>query len=72
MNKTIKIRVMAEAEIVREVANEIAGALGELEVADDKLRYHELEVVEISKPYPCRAPEEDQARVYLTVVVKGQ
>lgn len=57
--KAIHVRVMADTSIVEKVA-ELIGKVLEQDGS------HEL--VETSAVYPCRAPNEDQGRVYLTLV----
>jgi hypothetical protein len=53
----VHVRVMADQVVAEVVATEI----GEL------LEQQGYEVIEQSQAYPCRAPDENQTRVYLTV-----
>ncbi len=57
--KAIHIRVMADLSIVKQIADQLSNALEQ-----DGL--HDL--VESSEVHPCRAPNTDQGRVYITFV----
>jgi hypothetical protein len=51
----LKVRMMGDSAQVEADAEELIAALTS-----------EFELVEQSKPYPCRPPDQDQSRVYLT------
>lgn len=55
---TVHVRIMAQAEAVEAIAEQVGQAL-------ENAGY---EMVESSEPYPCRTPQEDQSRVYLTLL----
>ena len=57
--KTVHVRVMADAGAIEEIAEEISQSL-EKEGA--------FELVDLSAVYQCRPPQEDQARIYLTLL----
>lgn len=61
--KTVHVRVMADALVVEQIAEQIGQAL-------EKSGGYEL--VETSAVYPCRAPQEDQGRIYLTLMKRGE
>lgn len=52
--KLIMVRVWTDAEIVEEAADDIVAKTKKL-----------FELVERSKPYPCRPPKQREARIYL-------
>jgi hypothetical protein len=54
----IKVRVMAATSFVEAVARDLTAAL----------EGRGYEVVEVSALYVCRAPQEDQSRVYVTLL----
>lgn len=56
----VKIRVIAEGERVNELAERITKTLEEAG----------CEVIEWTNPYPCREPDLNKSRVYLTAVRK--
>jgi len=56
--KLVKVRVMAAPESAEAVAQTISDALQE----------YGYDVLELSKPYPCKAPMDDQSRVYVTAL----
>lgn len=61
--KAVHVRVMADAAVVEKIAEQVGQAL-EKEGA--------YELVETSAVYPCRAPQEDQGRIYLTMVRRAE
>lgn len=56
----VKIRLIAEGERVEELAGRITKTLEEAG----------CEVIEWTSPYPCRAPDENKSRVYISAVRK--
>lgn len=52
----ISIRITTGYDRLNEVAEVLIEALGE----------YELELIEQSKPYPCRPPKQNDSRMYLT------
>lgn len=53
---TVKVRVMADSSAVEGVAESIISSLGERE---------RLKVVDCSRPYPRRPPDQEKSRIYL-------
>jgi hypothetical protein len=52
----IRIRVMASADKVSELAQHFIEASSDME----------LRLIEQSQPYPCRPPNQNESRIYLT------
>lgn len=57
-NRTVRLRVIAASEIVEELADQLSQCL-------EACGY---EVLEVSRSYPLREPEEDKSRVYITAI----
>jgi len=55
-NKTIKIRVIADSRVVEDIANKLIDDAANLE----------MRFIEKSKTYPCRPPNQNESRIYLT------
>ena len=57
--RLVMIRVWADAEIVEEAADDLVSKTKKF-----------FELIERSKPYPCRPPKQREARVYLKFLPK--
>lgn len=60
---TVKIRLMADGATAESLAERVAALLTE---------HARLDLVEVSRPYPCRPPRQEESRVYLTFVVREE
>lgn len=61
-NTAIRVRVIAANETVESLAEDIAHAI-------EAVGY---EVIEVSRSYPLREPEENKSRVYITAIPEGR
>lgn len=59
--RLVRVRVTAKHESIEALAGKIVSLLEQ-----------EHEVVEWSRPYPCREPDMDMSRVYLAAIRKGE
>lgn len=59
-----------EQPTVTPIKMRIMGNPHQIETLVDEMVSHfdKLQLIERSKPYPCRPPDEEQVRVYLTFV----
>jgi hypothetical protein len=60
--RMVKIRLTASDEDVQDIAARIA----------EDLEGEGYELIEWTASYPCRPPDEDKSRVYLTALPKAQ
>lgn len=60
--RVVRVRLMGAEDLVQALAEKMVKLL----------EAEGLEMIEFSTPYPCREPDADKVKVFLTSIVKGK